>query len=230
MWRSTSSHRSIASIFPSRPATLMASSMLTRQKGQAVTMTSAPASARHLDPHDPHAHLLLGLVEEHEPAAAAAERAVAAVADHLDPPDPRDVVDDPARRVVEAVVPAEVAGVVVDVASCPFCHGVSLSVPAAERGQDDLADVLHRRQPRVVLAQGVVGVGVGRHDAPDLGRVDRLRVLLLQASGRASPRRSAAPRGRCPSRPCRARRSRPRPRRGCARSPGRSSACGRRRR
>ena len=38
-----SSHRSIASIFPSRPATLMASSMFTRQKGQAVTMTSAPA-------------------------------------------------------------------------------------------------------------------------------------------------------------------------------------------
>jgi hypothetical protein len=41
---STSSAKSIATISPSRPATLMASSMLTRQKGQAVTIISAPAS------------------------------------------------------------------------------------------------------------------------------------------------------------------------------------------
>jgi hypothetical protein len=41
---STSSAKSMASISPSSPATFIASSILTRQKGQAVTITSAPAS------------------------------------------------------------------------------------------------------------------------------------------------------------------------------------------
>ncbi len=42
--RSISSARSMASIWPSKPATLMASSIFTIQNGQAVTITSAPAS------------------------------------------------------------------------------------------------------------------------------------------------------------------------------------------
>src|SRR6185312_893825 len=42
---SVSSARSMAVIFPSMPATLIASSILTMQNGQAVTITFAPASA-----------------------------------------------------------------------------------------------------------------------------------------------------------------------------------------
>ncbi len=44
MCRSISSARSMASIWPSKPATFMASSIFTMQNGQAVTITSAPAS------------------------------------------------------------------------------------------------------------------------------------------------------------------------------------------
>jgi hypothetical protein len=48
------------------------------QNGQAVTITLAPASGGH--PHSLHAHPLLffRLVEQHQAATAAAERAVAA--------------------------------------------------------------------------------------------------------------------------------------------------------
>ena len=93
------------------------------QNGHAVTIDAGARFRRHPDP--PHAHPLLffGFVEQRQAASAAAERAVAAAL-HLHPPQARNGIEHVARVLVDAVMPAEIAGIVVGV-HVPFSHGFS---------------------------------------------------------------------------------------------------------
>ena len=168
-------------------------------------------------------------------AAGPAAEAVLAVPRHFQAPQSQGV-DDPPRRVVDAVVAAQVAGIVVDGAAAQTLLQAQLA--AAEQVVEDLGVVLHRfvqPEPAVLVFQGVVGVRVGGHDALEVGLGDRLHVLLGEhfeeallrpAGGRRCPpiarrrrgRRNSAPppgrRGPASARPASTRDERPRNRRG----------------
>ena len=73
-----------------------------------------PGLGGHLHPHYSHSLIFFGLVEQHQSAAAAAERAVAAAA-HLHPLQAGNRIEHIARFVVNLVVPPQIAGVVVGV-------------------------------------------------------------------------------------------------------------------
>ncbi len=131
--------------------------------------------------HSLHAHSLLffRLVEQHQSAATAAERAVTGSA-HLDSLQPWNRIQHIARIVVNLVVPTQIAGIVVDVDVVFVLYRIELDLAGFYFSGNHLADVLHRRHILIVVFQRVVGVRVSSDDPPDSGRLDGLHVVVAQ--------------------------------------------------
>ena len=112
--RSSSSTTSSCLIESSRLLLLMPSVSIVMQNGHALAIVFAPVSSELERALHVHAVLVLLLHPHLRAAGAAAEAALLGPVLRLDELDAGDALQDLARRVVHAVVAAEVAGVVVD--------------------------------------------------------------------------------------------------------------------
>ena len=120
-----------------------------------------------------------GIGHPDAPAAGAAAERVVAAARHVDQL-AADELQHPARLVVVAVEPAEMAGVM----EChPYAERLhDREAPALQQLREDARVVADRRdiaEVRILVADGVVAVGIGRHDrAEALCRAHRRQIVF----------------------------------------------------
>ena len=203
-------------------AAVSPSESITRQNGQPTAIWSAPVRDGFLRAGlvDPGAD---GLLHPHAGAAGAAAEGPLGVARHLDEPGVGEHVEQLARSLVDLVVPAEVARVVVG--DRPSVRAVPGALRGADRGQLLLAHepveqlgVVHDleldAELAVLVLQGVEAVRAGGDDLLDLVLLEGLDVLLRQAlehelvagaaGGVAGAGLAVAEHGEARRRPCRA--------------------------
>src|SRR5208283_4245240 len=137
-----------------------------------------PSFRGHLNSLDTDAHFLFRFVEEHQPATAAAERAVPAAL-HFHTFHTRDRVEHIAGIVVNLVMPSQIAGIVIRV-DHSVLYWLELDPAGSYVARDELTDVLDRRYISIVVFQRVESVRIGGDDALDSGGPDGLRVVVPQ--------------------------------------------------